>query len=63
MPIWYPFLKPFLTKSVISPSISLSVVTFSSGTGFDPEIHSASFSFPYFKRYSFASLQSLKLAI
>ena len=41
-----------------SSSISLNVVTFSSGTGLAPEIRSDSFSFPYFCKYSFASLQS-----
>ena len=38
--------------------MSLNVVTFSSGTGLAPVIHSASFSFPCLVKYSFASLQS-----
>ena len=62
-PIWKPFLKPCLTKSVISSSISLNVVTFSKGTGLELVIRSISFSLPYFCRYSLASLQSSNEAI
>ena len=58
MPIWYPGLKPFLTKSVISSSISLNVFTFSNGTGLAPSIRLTSLSLPYLIRYSLASLQS-----
>jgi len=55
-------LKPFLTKSVTSSSMSLNVVTFSKGTGLDLVILETNASAPYFNKYSFASLQSSKEA-
>jgi len=62
-PTWKPGLKPFLTKSIISSSMSLNVVTFSNGTGLAFPILLAKASLPYFNKYSFASLQSSNVAM
>ena len=62
IPIWYPFLNPFLTKSLSSSSMSYKVDTFSNGTGFAFNITFLSLSAPCFNKYSLESLQSSRSA-